>query len=39
MNMTAKPGVFTGWLWFAAFAAVMVAAWAGAAVILWLVYA
>jgi hypothetical protein len=30
--------VFTGWLWLAAFAVICLAAWAGAGVIIWLVY-
>jgi hypothetical protein len=31
--------VFTGWLWLAALFVICLAAWAGAGVILWLVYA
>jgi hypothetical protein len=39
MTAEARPGVFSSWLILAALFVICMAAWAGAGVILWLVYA
>jgi hypothetical protein len=39
MTAEARPGVFSSWLILAGLFVICMAAWAGAGVILWLVYA